>query len=214
MIMQYKKHSRRKSLMAISLLFSIGLIFLTSTQGLSTGDVLKLSEVDRPPQAIKKVDPIYPPEAEKNRIQGTVTLSFVVTKEGKVRTPSVMLSEPKGVFDEAMLKAIAEWRFEPAIKNEKAVDVVIVAPFGFELAADTLPANEYFQEKLSEFDDLDSFLAWLRKQPGIHNVYVNKQIFLTTYPPQVAITFSQNDVRLRLLVAIEAEQKLKLAKPK
>lgn len=190
---------------------------ILDASGLMTGGVKEefiLSEVDQPPTIVRKVDPIYPSAAKRDKVQGSVTIRFVVTKEGKVIDPSVIKSMPEGVFDEVMLDTIVKWKFNPAVKDGKAVGCVIVAPFEFRSSTDTTPANKYFREKLSEFGDLDSFLAWIGKQPGIHNVHVNKRLFLTTDPPQVAITFSQNGVKHKLLVAIEVEQKLKLAKPR
>jgi hypothetical protein len=81
------------------------------------------------------------------------------------------------------------------------------------LSTDTPPTEKEIHEKLSDSDDLDGFLTWLEAQPGIQDVNVDRQLFFTTAPPQVAVTFSQNGVRRKLLVAIQPESKLKLARP-
>jgi len=92
-----------------------------------------LSEVDQPPRPIRKIEPLYPFAAKRKNIQGSVTLRFVVTKEGQVLEPSVVRSEPPDIFDNSALKAIIRWKFKPAIKDGKAVDVLIIAPLKFEL---------------------------------------------------------------------------------
>jgi len=94
---------------------------------------LNLSDVDRPPLVTKRVDPAYPFEAKRRRQEGDVLLQFIVTKEGKVAMPRVLRSVPTGLFDESALRAIRKWRFRPATKAGKAVDVSIIAPLRFEL---------------------------------------------------------------------------------
>jgi len=69
------------------------------------------------------------------------------------------------------------------------------------------------QEKVSDYDDVDSFVIWLKEQPDIGDVSVNKKLFLTSYPPKVIVTYYQNDARHRLLLAVEPDHKLKLVKP-
>ncbi len=105
-------------------------------QSLSAGmfrTAFTLSEVDQPPRIIRKIDPLYPFAAKRKNIQGKVTLRFIVTKEGRVVEPSVVKAVPPDVFDNSALKAILRWRFKPAIKDGKAVDVIIIAPLKFKL---------------------------------------------------------------------------------
>ena len=92
-----------------------------------------LSEVDQPPRIIRKIDPLYPFAAKRKNIQGSVTLRFIVTKDGTVIDPSIVESEPPDIFDNSALKAILRWRFKPAIKDGQSVDVIIIAPLKFEL---------------------------------------------------------------------------------
>lgn len=92
-----------------------------------------LSRVDRPPRIISRIDPLYPFEAERKRIEGSVTVRFVVTKEGIPILPEVVKGNPPGVFDYSALKAILRWRFKPAIKDGELVDVMIIVPLRFAL---------------------------------------------------------------------------------
>lgn len=51
------------------------------------------------------------------------------------------------------------------------------------------PSTLQIQEKISEIDDVDTFVTLLDEQPNIWNVKVNKQIFLTSLPPKVIVTY-------------------------
>ena len=91
----------------------------------------RLSEVDQPPRVIRKIDPLYPFAAKRKGIKGSVTLRFIVTREGKVTEPSVVKGDPPGIFDTSALKAILRWRFDPATKDGEKVNVIIIAPLKF-----------------------------------------------------------------------------------
>ena len=75
------------------------------------------------------------------------------------------------------------------------------------------PDRIQIQEKVSEYDDVDAFIVWLEEQPNIRAVNVYKKLFLTSYPPKVVVTFFQEGVRRKLLLAVEPGHKLKLVKP-
>jgi hypothetical protein len=75
------------------------------------------------------------------------------------------------------------------------------------------PNTIQIQEKVSDCNDVDSFVIWLEEQPNIWNVNVNKTLFLTSYPPKVIVTYYQNCARYKLLLAVEPDHKLKLVKP-
>lgn len=98
------------------------------------------SEADQPPAQIRNPNPPKPPpSSDKKHIQeepkpetGKVTLWFIVTREGMPVFPRIVKEEPPGFFGDTALKAILRWRFKPAIKNGKPVDVIVVAPMRFE----------------------------------------------------------------------------------
>ena len=62
---------------------------------------------------IKSVDPVYPKKAELDRIEGWVELEFTVTATGSVRDIAVHAANPAGVFNEAAVRALAQWRYKP-----------------------------------------------------------------------------------------------------
>lgn len=122
---------KRPIILACVMLFSYLVIFGCAPTLLRTA--YKLSEVDVPPRLIRTIDPVYPVAAKTEKIQGKVTLRFIVTTDGRVVEPSVVRDEPSGVFNDSALKPILGWRFRPAIKDGKPVDVIIIAPLKFEL---------------------------------------------------------------------------------
>ena len=75
------------------------------------------------------------------------------------------------------------------------------------------PNTLQIQEKVSDYDDVDSFVTWLKGQPNIGDVDVNKKLFLTSHPPKVIVTYYQNGARHKLLLAVEPDHKLKLVIP-
>lgn len=76
------------------------------------GDVLKL---------VKKVEPIYPPEAMANKIQGPVKLHIVLATDGSVMKLTVVSGEP--ALAQAAQDAVKQWRYQPTLLNDEAVEV-------------------------------------------------------------------------------------------
>lgn len=79
----------------------------------AAGAVLKQPPGDTMPRVLNNVDPSYPPEAYQADIEGQVTLTLDISKEGRVLRAVVF--EPGGHgFDEAALEAAKNLVFEPA----------------------------------------------------------------------------------------------------
>jgi TonB family protein len=71
--------------------------------------------------AVKRVTPIYPPSAKQRMIGGSVTVQFLVDKEGKVEWARVC-SGPKELRS-ASIEAIRKWEFTPVRLDGVAVKV-------------------------------------------------------------------------------------------
>lgn len=69
----------------------------------------------------RTVAPTYPADALKKGIEGWVELAFTVMPNGTVDDVEVRNASPADVFDEAAIRAIRQWRFEPVVRNGKAV---------------------------------------------------------------------------------------------
>ena len=66
-------------------------------------------------------DPVYPPQALRNGVEGWVELEFTVTETGAVGDVLVLDSKPGGVFERAAIDAVAAWRFRPRTVNGRPV---------------------------------------------------------------------------------------------
>ncbi len=67
-----------------------------------------------------RVEPMYPPEAVQNRIEGTVKLRAVIGRDGRVRGLGLVSGPPPLVS--AAMSAAREWRFIPALLNGEPVE--------------------------------------------------------------------------------------------
>jgi TonB family protein len=69
----------------------------------------------------RTVNPVYPESARKRGIEGWVELAFTVQPNGTVDEVEVRNASPAEVFDDAALRAIRQWRFEPVVRNGEKV---------------------------------------------------------------------------------------------
>jgi TonB family protein len=76
--------------------------------------------------------PDYSDAARAAKFQGTVLLSIVVTTEGKATCIYVLKGVPFGLTTKA-IKAVQDWRFEPALKDGKPVPVRVQVETTFHL---------------------------------------------------------------------------------
>ena len=82
------------------------------------------------PVAMLKVDPAYPPEAIRERVEGTVTLYAVIHKDGTVGEIRILHGVDERLDRNAQI-ALARWQFRPATKNGAAVDLEAVVQIPF-----------------------------------------------------------------------------------
>jgi protein TonB len=67
--------------------------------------------------------PVFPPEAAKQHLSGTVKVRFVVDVHGAVHDMQVVESTAPGVFDAAALASVQTRLYEPPLVNGKPVEV-------------------------------------------------------------------------------------------
>ena len=70
---------------------------------------------------VHSVDPVYPPAALREHVEGWVELMFTITETGAVRDIEVVDAEPRGVFESAASEALGAWRFKPRLANGQPV---------------------------------------------------------------------------------------------
>jgi protein TonB len=79
---------------------------------------------DRDVIPLVRIAPDYPPRALSRGLEGWVQVQFTITPTGTVKDAVVVNAEPKTIFDDAALKAIARWRYNPRVEGGVAVERV------------------------------------------------------------------------------------------
>jgi periplasmic protein TonB len=88
------------------------------------GDTYSVGGNVSAPVILFRVEPEYSEEARKARYQGTVVLQAIVRRDGKVDVLQLVRSLGFGL-DQNAIDALKKWRFRPAMKDGKAVDVTM-----------------------------------------------------------------------------------------
>ncbi len=70
----------------------------------------------------KYVEPRYPTAALRKAQEGWVDMDFTVAADGSVRDVTVRAASPVGVFEQAAVKSVSQWRYVPVKRNGRAVD--------------------------------------------------------------------------------------------
>jgi len=96
------------------------------------GGVYKVGGGISAPQAISAPDPEYTEDARRAKKQGTCVLWLIVDAAGHPRDIKVVRGLGLGL-DAKALDAVRQWRFQPALKDGKPVDVQISVEVEFHL---------------------------------------------------------------------------------
>jgi protein TonB len=70
---------------------------------------------------ISRVQPVYPKEALKQRISGTVRLHVLIAKDGTVEQVEVASGHP--LLQRAAVDAVLQWRYQPTLLDGEPVEV-------------------------------------------------------------------------------------------
>ncbi|MGC1388623.1 MAG: TonB family protein [Steroidobacteraceae bacterium] len=66
---------------------------------------------------LTSVRPAYPSQAQKNSIEGSVDMDFTIAENGAVRDITVRAADPPGVFEQAAISALSQWRYQPVVRG-------------------------------------------------------------------------------------------------
>jgi protein TonB len=90
-----------------------------------------LTEIDQKPRAIFQSAPLYPADMRNKKVEGIVTVIFVVDAAGKVTSPRVEKSTHPA-FERPALDAVKQWKFEPGLKGGQRVGCKMRVPIRFQ----------------------------------------------------------------------------------
>jgi TonB family protein len=72
---------------------------------------------------LKSLQPVYPAKAQGKKLEGWVDLEFTVSEAGKVQDVAVRAASTPGVFEDAAVKAVSQWRYQPILRDARPVPV-------------------------------------------------------------------------------------------
>jgi len=100
----------------------------------STG-VVNWNELDRVPRVRLQPAPVYPFAMRQRGAEGMVMVEFLVDETGNVYSPAILSVTTPG-FEEAALRAVAKWKFEPGCKNGRRVRFRMSVPLIFRISGE------------------------------------------------------------------------------
>ncbi|HXP25052.1 MAG TPA: energy transducer TonB, partial [Steroidobacteraceae bacterium] len=72
---------------------------------------------------LKSVQPTYPTKAINGKIEGWVDVEFTVAETGKVKDVTVRATSNPGIFEDAAIKAVSQWRYKPVLRDAQPAPV-------------------------------------------------------------------------------------------
>ena len=72
---------------------------------------------------LKSVQPVYPFSAQGKKLEGWVDVEFTVSEAGKVKDIAVRAASAPGVFEDAAVKAVSQWRYQPILRDARPAPV-------------------------------------------------------------------------------------------
>ncbi len=91
------------------------------------------SQVGEPPRFLQRVEPIYPPRAQRAGLEGTVQLRLRLSSGGRLLGAEVIGGSGSPALDAAALEAARASRYEPARLDGAPVASETEATYRFEL---------------------------------------------------------------------------------
>ena len=85
--------------------------------------------VEELPEAITKVEPVYPSVAKRDGLEGTVLVSALIGPDGRVHDTKVVKSVP--ALDAAAVEAVRQWTFKPGRTGGKPIGMWMALPIRF-----------------------------------------------------------------------------------
>ncbi|HVT43094.1 MAG TPA: TonB family protein [Thermoanaerobaculia bacterium] len=98
------------------------------------GDLIAFNLLDQPPRIVRRVKPVYPPLAARQKVEADVILTALVSDTGAVIDVKILQGDPKKMgLDEAAIQAVRQWQFTPAIKDGRKVKTWMPVGIEFKL---------------------------------------------------------------------------------
>ncbi|MCS7212587.1 MAG: energy transducer TonB [Chloroherpetonaceae bacterium] len=89
--------------------------------------------LEKEPQFVNQVKPVYPEIARKGGIEGRVVVRVLIDRDGKPKKAQIVKNPGIDVFDEAAIDAVMQSTYSPAIQNGRPVKCWMTIPINFRL---------------------------------------------------------------------------------
>jgi TonB family protein len=113
---------------------------LTSSAPLDSNGTSRQSPQLAAATLIKKVNPEYPPEARKERVEGEVVLRLILDKNGDVIGVETISGHP--LLIPAATAAVKQWKYAPYMFDGQPVGIRTIVRVNFSLSDDPPPGGE------------------------------------------------------------------------
>lgn len=132
--------------------------------------------------------PKYPAYAAEHNLNGRVVLLVDVAADGSVTNVVVERAEPKGVFDEVALEAVKNWKFNPAMKDGKAVAGRVRVPVDF--SSEPIEGENAKPMKVPSPHDPDpTAYDWIRHDPATMGDLREYQCDVISADPETGVNY-------------------------
>jgi TonB family protein len=81
---------------------------------------------------IRKVTPVYPPEALRARVSGQVRFTVIVATDGTIQDIQLVSGDP--LLVDAARDAVRQWRYKPTTLDGRPVEVITLVDVNFSLS--------------------------------------------------------------------------------
>lgn len=95
-------------------------------------DAFSVEDLERLPELLSSVPPVYPDGLRRARIEGAVTVAFVLDETGRVEDLRVESSTHQA-FEAPVLEALRRWKFKPGQKEGQPVRTFLRQTIRFRL---------------------------------------------------------------------------------
>jgi TonB family protein len=93
----------------------------TAAVTIHEGDVVDVTDLDKLPEPLSVIKPVYPPLAAQQRATATIIITALVSENGDVAEVKILRGDARFGFNEAAIRAMRAVRFTPPIKDGKRV---------------------------------------------------------------------------------------------
>jgi protein TonB len=85
---------------------------------------------------LMRIQPQYPRNAARDRIEGWVEFKITINPDGTVKSATPIKAQPRGVFESAAMQAILKWKFKPKVVDGKGVETTGTQKIEFKMETD------------------------------------------------------------------------------